>query len=80
MSKIKPVSELRDYNKILREVKPGSPVFLTKNGHGVFVMIDINDYEEFESYQAAKRLKQELDAAAQGEFISNDEIMKKYGL
>lgn len=46
MPAIKPVSDLRDYNKVLKECKHGEPVYLTKNGHGVFVLIDIKDYEK----------------------------------
>ncbi|NLV49815.1 MAG: prevent-host-death protein, partial [Clostridiales bacterium] len=34
MPNIKPISELRNYGEVLRDVAIGSPVFLTKNGHG----------------------------------------------
>ena len=40
---IKPVSELRNYPDILKYVKVGSPVYLTKNGTGRYVLIDIED-------------------------------------
>ena len=33
MPNIEPISELRNYGELLREVTVGSPVFLTKNGH-----------------------------------------------
>ena len=46
MPAIKPVSDLRDYNKVLRECKNGEPVYLTKNGHGLFVLVDIKEYEK----------------------------------
>jgi len=32
MPSIKPISELRNYNTVLREVTTDTPVFLTKNG------------------------------------------------
>ena len=35
MPTIMPVTELRNYGEVLREVAPGSPVFLTRNGRGV---------------------------------------------
>ena len=54
---IKPVSELRNYPDILKEVKVGSPVYLTKNGTGRYVLIDIADYSNVE---AASRLSLEL--------------------
>lgn len=34
MLKIKPISDLRNYNEVLRDVAEGEPVFLTKNGRG----------------------------------------------
>lgn len=49
MPAIKPVSDLRDYNKVLRECKNGEPVYLTKNGHGVYVLIELKDFEEMRS-------------------------------
>ena len=45
MLTIKPVTELRNYNKVLREVTEDQPVFLTKNGHGRFAIVDIRAYE-----------------------------------
>lgn len=44
---IKPISELRNYNKILGDVKPSQPLFLTKNGHGKYAVSDIDEYERF---------------------------------
>ena len=32
MSNIKPVSDLRNYTEVLRDITAGEPVFLTKNG------------------------------------------------
>lgn len=47
MMNIKPVSDLRNYNNILKEVKPDQPLFLTKNGRGKYAVIDIEDYDRF---------------------------------
>lgn len=41
---IKPVSDLRNYNAVLRDVGSGAPVFLTKNGRGRYVLMSIEDY------------------------------------
>jgi prevent-host-death family protein len=46
MPAIKPISELRNYNTVLREVTADTPVFLTKNGHGRFAIVDIRAYEK----------------------------------
>lgn len=46
MPNIKPVSDLRNYNEVLVECEAGNPVFLTKNGRGKYVIIDIKEYEK----------------------------------
>lgn len=45
MASILPVSDLRNYNEVLKNCQAGEPVFLTKNGRGRFVVLDIEDYE-----------------------------------
>ena len=61
MPNIKPVSDLRNYGDVLRDVAVGSPVFLTKNGHGRYAVLDIDEYAEYEKIQAWRKLKLELD-------------------
>ena len=46
MPSIKPVSDLRNYNEVLKVVDIGHPVFLTKNGRGRYVVLDIREYEK----------------------------------
>ncbi len=58
MPNIKPVSDLRNYNEVLRDVSAGEPVFLTKNGRGRYALIDITDYEKT---QATIKLLGELN-------------------
>ena len=43
---IKPVSDLRNYNEVLRTIQADNPVFLTKNGRGKYVIVDYEDYEK----------------------------------
>ena len=57
MPNIKPVSDLRNYNEVLRDVAVGEPVFLTKNGRGRYALVDILDYEKA---QATIKLMSEL--------------------
>ncbi len=49
MPNIKPVSDLRNYNEVLRDISVGEPVFLTKNGRGRYVIIDIAEYQKQEA-------------------------------
>lgn len=58
MPNIKPISDLRSYTAVLDEVAQGSPVFLTKNGRGRYVIQDISDYER---YEAEETLLAQLD-------------------
>lgn len=62
MPTIRPVSELRNYGDILREVAVGRPVFLTRNGHGRYAVLDMEDYQQYEKLLAMQRLLAELDA------------------
>ena len=57
MPTIKPVSELRNYPEVLKEVDIGNPIFLTKNGTGRYVILDIADYAIVE---ASRKLAGEL--------------------
>lgn len=60
---IRPVSALRDYNKLLKNVDANNPVFLTKNGYGKYAIIDIDEYDRFvNGLRLLKELKKaELD-------------------
>lgn len=60
MPTIKPVSDLRNYNDVLRSCQDGAPVFLTKNGRGRYVLMDIQDYEK---QQAVIKLLSKLSEA-----------------
>lgn len=60
MANILPVSDLRNYNEVLKNCQVGEPVFLTKNGRGRFVVLDIDDYER---ERAEKKLLVKLQEA-----------------
>jgi PHD/YefM family antitoxin component YafN of YafNO toxin-antitoxin module len=46
MPNIKPISDLRNYTAVLRDVSVGAPVFLTKNGRGRYAIVDMQKYEK----------------------------------
>ncbi len=66
MPNIKPVSDLRNYNEVLKDIAVGEPVFLTKNGRGRYAIVDI---EEYEKTRATLKLMGEL---AKGELSGNE--------
>ena len=61
MPNIKPISDLRNYGEVLRHVSIGAPVFLTKNGHGRYAVLDIEEYKYYEKMLAWRKLESELD-------------------
>ena len=58
MPTIKPVSDLRKYTEVLKMITADSPVFLTRNGRGRYVIADIDEYEKT---HAALALMAELE-------------------
>jgi hypothetical protein len=81
MPNIKPVSDLRNYTEVLRDITVGSPVFLTKNGRGRYVLVDIGEYEKT---QASMKLMSELTMGEKsGEeqgWLRIEEVEKKLGI
>lgn len=62
MPTITPISDLRNYGNVLDKVSVGSPVYLTRNGHGVYSIRDIKDEENFQKAEAMIQLMCELNA------------------
>ena len=82
MPNITPISELRNYGQVLEKVKPNSPVYLTRNGHGQFSVHCIEDDEEFEKTKAMLQLMMELvkgfrSGEEQG-WLSEDDVDKHF--
>ena len=80
MPNIKPVSDLRNYGEVLRDVAVGQPVFLTKNGHGRYAVLDMEEYREYEKMKAMNWLLGELDrgrlSGEQDGWLSADEVFR----
>ena len=81
MPKIAPVSELRNYGQVLEMVKPSSPVYLTKNGHGVYSLHIIEDDEDYEKARAMVSLITELatgfGTGEDGEWLTDEELGRR---
>jgi len=52
---IKPVSDLRNYNEVLRDIAVGKPIFLTKNGLCRYAIMDMEDYERAQAKNPAEK-------------------------
>ena len=81
MLNIKPVSDLRNYAEVLKDINYGSPVYLTKNGRGKYVILDM---EEYQKKEAAVKLMVELEKGRiSGEnegLYSLEEVRKEFGI
>lgn len=79
---IKPISDLRNYNTVLNACTADSPVFLTKNGRGRYVIMDV---EQYDTIMAELKLIAKIVSAeeriSQGEsYLSLSELKQKLGV
>lgn len=78
MLNIKPISELRNYSTLLETVTPGDPIYLTRNGHGVYALVDIADQEDYIQTKAALRFMCEMNkgmnAGEENDWLTADEV------
>ena len=81
MPNIKPISDLRNYNEVLKDISIGEPVYLTKNGRGKFAIVDINEYEKLKaSLKLMSKLAQgEQDGKVKG-WMTIEEVESKLGI
>ncbi|GFZ30141.1 prevent-host-death protein [Clostridium zeae] len=81
MPNIKPVSDLRNYTEVLKEVAVNNPVYLTKNGRGEFAIVKL---EEYDKLRAAVRLMSKLEegenSARDKGWISSNEVESILGV
>ena len=63
MPNIKPISDLRNYTNVLKEVKYGKRVYLTRNGIGECAIIDMKELDELDKLIALHGLMKDLNRA-----------------
>lgn len=84
MPNIKPVSDLRNYTNVVKDVSYGNRVYLTKNGHGTIAMIDMKELDEMEKQLALYKFRlsmQEAERSVQEEgTVSIDDLKKELGV
>jgi len=83
---VRPVRDLRNkYPELVRIIKNHDQVVITNNGRGEAVLIDIDEYAEFEEYAhrryvAAKLAEAEAEASSDTKRISHEEFWQEFGL
>ena len=84
MPNIKPISELRNYTNVVKEVSYGNRVYLTKYGHGQIAMINMQELDDLEKQLALYRFKYEMEKGERSireeGTISADELRRELGL
>jgi prevent-host-death family protein len=81
MPNIKPISDLRNYTEVLKEVSFDNPVYLTKNGRGEYAIVKL---QELDQLKATVRLMAKLEegekSAREGGWLSADDVEATLGL
>ena len=84
MPNIKPISDLRNYTEVLREVDASSRVYLTRNGHGEYGILTMAEIDELDRCRAAytlfSKLQKAEEKAAKEGWIDADDLEKELGV
>ena len=83
MPNIKPISDLRNYTEVLKEVDENNRVYLTCNGQEKYVILTMEEIDELDKYRAAymllTKLKEAEEEAEIKGYISADDVEKELG-
>ena len=60
MFNVKPISDLRNYAEVLKEVDETGRVYLTRNGHCEYGILTMEEIDELDRYKAAYTLHSKL--------------------
>ena len=84
MPTIMPVSELRNYTNVVKNVKYGNRVYLTKNGYDQITMINSKELDELERQLALYKFKLEMEKGERSTLeegtISSKDLKKELGI
>ncbi len=81
---IKPISDLRNYTEVLKQVDISNRVYLTRNGHGEYGILTMAEIDELDRCRAAytlvSKLRKAEERADKEGWISADEAEKELGV
>ena len=81
MPNIRPISDLRNYTEVLKEVKVNHPVYLTRNGKGAYAIVDINELDRLNAaIKLLAKLEEGEQSAREKGWITTDELEAALGL
>ena len=81
MPNIKPISDLRNYTDILKQVDVSKRVYVTRNGHGEYGILTMDEIDELDRYRAAyqliSKLKKSEERANLEGWIPSEDVEKE---
>ena len=81
MPNINPISDLRNYTDILKQVDVSKRVYLTRNGHGEYGILTMDEIDELDRYRAAyqliSKLKKSEERANLEGWIPSEDVEKE---
>ena len=81
MPNIRPVSDLRNYGEVLKEISVDAPVFLTKNGRGKYAIVDMEEYERTKAtIKLMSQLAKGEASVKEGGWIDGDDVQSLLGI
>lgn len=81
MPNIRPVSDLRNYAEVLKEISLDEPVFLTKNGRGRYAIVDIEEYEKTKAIiKLMGKLTEAEKSVKENGWVSNEAVKAALGV
>lgn len=84
MPNIKPISDLRNYTEVLKDVDVTRRVYLTRNGHGEYAILTMAEVDELDRYRAAytliSKLKKAEERAEKEGWTDIEDVEKELGL
>lgn len=84
MPNIKPISDLRNYTEVLKEVRYGNRVYLTRNGRGEYAIVKMDELDELDKLKALNhlltRLQKAEESAREEGWVPADELERELGV
>ena len=81
MPNIRPVSDLRNYGEVLKEISVDAPVFLTKNGRGKYAIVDMEEYERTKAtIKLMSQLAKGEASVKEGGWIDGNDVQGLLGI
>ena len=81
MPNIKPVSDLRNYTDVLKEVDASSRVYLTRNGHGAYGILTMAEIDGLKAaYTLFSKLQKAEERAGKEGWIDAEVLERELGV